>query len=800
MANKEIAFSLKVDGVDKTITSINDLDASIQSLEESLKSAQFGTQEFKQLQDQLVKARSAKEDLDKAFEGKGAEKQLQTIAGAADLVSGSFALASQATTLFGKESENLAKIEAKAQQAIAVVMSVRAIKDGLINTQLERRIILEKAAAAGTALLNGINKALNITLTANPIGLIVTALGLLVVGIAMAINPIKKFIAQFDFLNEAINTVLDTMRNVASFLTGGLIDDASTAKTRDNADKTIEALDDVGSAANKQIAESKRRLALMQAQGASEEQLLAQKKKINKEEVASKQEAINALLKLQKIDGELSDEQKKKLVELQEAVKDLNNDALVMQAEFEKKKSDDAKKAADDAAAKAKERAKEAADKAKERREKALQAQQEALQKIKDLENSFYLDSIKDQEKRAQEELRIQQEAADKSIQVQIDALDKKKNLTKEEKALRETLVAQQKALDEKQAQDTQKLLDEQAKARAEKEKQYQAELLNLKNEYTLASIENEVDRGKKELEIQLANQIAEINQRQLTEEQKAQLIEAVTKINADKVAEIEKTNAQNIADFKFSLVDEGFQKQLMTVELEKEAKLKQIEDLKLSEEEAAAARIQIEQQAADAKKAINDAVLNAQLSATANTLGAAAGLFGENTLAYKALKIAETSITTYQSATSAYASTVGIPVVGPVLAPIAAGVAVASGLANIAKIAGIQVPKPNAGGGGGAGGGGSQASKFATGGLVVGPGSGTSDSIPALLSAGESVINARSTEMFGGIISTINQMGGGSAIPGTEGQAPIIKTYVVASEMTSQQEADKRINDIARI
>ena len=798
MANKEIAFSLKVDGVDKTISSINDLDASIQSLEESLKSAQFGTQEFKQLQDQLVKARSAKEDLDKAFEGKGAEKQLQTIAGAADLVSGSFALASQATTLFGKESENLAKIEAKAQQAIAVVMSVRAIKDGLINTQLERRIILEKAAAAGTALLNGINKALNITLTANPIGLIVTALGLLVVGIAMAINPIKKFIAQFDFLNEAINTVLDTMRNVASFLTGGLIDDASTAKTRDNADKTIESLDDVGSAANKQIAESKRRLALMQAQGATEEQLLEQKKKINREEVASKQEAINALLKLQKIDGELSDEQKKKLVELQEAVKDLNNDARVAQAEFEKKKADDAKKAQEDAASKAKDAAKAAADKAKERREKALEAQKDALQKIKDLENSFYLDSIKDQEKRAQEELRIQQETADKSIQVQIDALDKKKNLTKEEKALRETLVAQQKALDEKQAQDTQKLLDEQAKARAEKEKEYQANLLALKDEYTLASIENEIDRGKKELEIQLANQIAEINQRQLTEEQKAQLIEAVTKINNEKVAAIEKENAQGIADFKFSLVEEGFQKQLMTVELEKEAKLKQIEDLKLSEEDAAAARVEIERQAADSKKAINDAVLNAQLSATAGTLSAAASLFGENTLAYKALKIAETSITTYQSATSAYASTVGIPVVGPVLAPIAAGVAVASGLASIAKIAGVQVPKPQVGGGGGGAAGGP--SKFAMGGLVVGPGSGTSDSIPAMLSAGESVINARSTEMFGGIISTINQMGGGSAIPGTEGQAPIIKTYVVASEMTSQQEADKRINDIARI
>jgi hypothetical protein len=67
------------------------------------------------------------------------------------------------------------------------------------------------------------------------------------------------------------------------------------------------------------------------------------------------------------------------------------------------------------------------------------------------------------------------------------------------------------------------------------------------------------------------------------------------------------------------------------------------------------------------------------------------------------------------------------------------------------------------------------------------------------MLSAGESVINARSTEMFGGILSTINQTGGGTAIP-NNGSSPVIKTYVVASDMTSQQEADRRINDIARI
>ena len=54
---------------------------------------------------------------------------------------------------------------------------------------------------------------------------------------------------------------------------------------------------------------------------------------------------------------------------------------------------------------------------------------------------------------------------------------------------------------------------------------------------------------------------------------------------------------------------------------------------------------------------------------------------------------------------------------------------------------------------------------KFATGGLVTGPGTGTSDSIPAMLSNGESVMTARTTSMFAPILSSFNQMGGGVPI-----------------------------------
>lgn len=56
------------------------------------------------------------------------------------------------------------------------------------------------------------------------------------------------------------------------------------------------------------------------------------------------------------------------------------------------------------------------------------------------------------------------------------------------------------------------------------------------------------------------------------------------------------------------------------------------------------------------------------------------------------------------------------------------------------------------------------KSAKFASGGYVSGPGTATSDSIPAMLSNGESVINARSTAMFGPLLSGLNQAGGGIA------------------------------------
>jgi hypothetical protein len=54
---------------------------------------------------------------------------------------------------------------------------------------------------------------------------------------------------------------------------------------------------------------------------------------------------------------------------------------------------------------------------------------------------------------------------------------------------------------------------------------------------------------------------------------------------------------------------------------------------------------------------------------------------------------------------------------------------------------------------------------KFATGGYIKGAGTSTSDSIPVRVSNGESIMNANTTAMFSGLLSSLNQLGGGVPI-----------------------------------
>lgn len=100
----------------------------------------------------------------------------------------------------------------------------------------------------------------------------------------------------------------------------------------------------------------------------------------------------------------------------------------------------------------------------------------------------------------------------------------------------------------------------------------------------------------------------------------------------------------------------------------------------------------QADKDAAEAKKAINEATINA----IAGTLGSLSQLAGKDAATGKALSAAQAIINTYTGATKALAQ-------GGIVGPIAAAGVIASGIASVRQIYATQLP-PTAGGGSGSG------------------------------------------------------------------------------------------------
>ena len=169
-------------------------------------------------------------------------------------------------------------------------------------------------------------------------------------------------------------------------------------------------------------------------------------------------------------------------------------------------------------------------------------------------------------------------------------------------------------------------------------------------------------------------------------------------------------------------------------------------------------------------KKALKNQEVNDALNTGAEVLDSIVGLVGEGSAVGKAAAVASATIQTYTSAQAAYASVVGTPFVGPALAPIAAGIAVAGGILNVKKILSTKTPGNKSSGGGGV------------------------PSAPAIPTFNPTAALAGAT----GAQTQDNQITLGNQQ--TSSGATVIKAYVVSSDMTGQQEADKKINDLARL
>ncbi len=407
----------------------------------------------------------------------------------------------------------------------------------------------------------------------------------------------------------------------------------------------------------------------------------------------------------------------------------------------------------------------------------------------------------KNYEDRRELELQIAETKAD-LIDKETELKNIRQDASKSEREIREEQRAEREA---------------ERKERLKIEEDFQNKLLSLQQANELKSIKDSNERAKRKIEIERQNALEEIKNAEFSEEQKRQLIEEINekydRREEERQAEVEakeeekrkkeqekrqqkieqERQAQEKIDellrqAELESTENQFERAREELEFQKQQQLKELNELGATEKEKqkirdkfSDKRKKLDEEEADFEIEMEKKVRDANLDIAAQAFGAISQLVGQKTKVGKAAAIAETTIDTYLSAQKAYTSQLipGDPT-SPVRGAIAAGIAVAGGIANVQKI--ISTPTPGAGGGGGAGGGagGSTPSQPSipsfspnTGSRALGEGTGIADT--------EAVEDIQDPEAA------------------NEETAPI-KTYVVANEVTNEQEATKKVEDAAKL
>ena len=378
----------------------------------------------------------------------------------------------------------------------------------------------------------------------------------------------------------------------------------------------------------------------------------------------------------------------------------------------------------------------------------------------------------------------LQKEAAAQAKKIQEDAIKLQgEQLDKfiQEQGVRAKTLEEQLKVAESIAKREIEIKDAELKAKVISETKYASEVLKINNDLGLLRAELAVSNFEKELESYIElNQSKIDNEKFLSEEvyneevsrleriaearrefeaqrlsegviSQTEYNEAIKQVNSDNQdsvneLEAERREAENVREAEDYLNKIEVAKLRAADEFEqKQIELDVSKRQEVANAEATGADVAIiNEKYAELQKQLDRSVRDANLDGLGNVLGGAKDFFGEKSQVGKVAAIGEATVNTYQAANLALA-TYPAP-----FGAISAGVAIASGLANVAKIQGTPI-------------------KFNDGGILKGD-SHANGGIPFLINGkagfeaegNESIINAKSTSMFAPLLSAINVAGGG--------------------------------------
>lgn len=653
----------------------------------------------------------------------------------------------------------------------------------------------QKAAATATNLTSAAMKLLKVALISTGIGAIVVALGSLVAWFSKTQKGVEMANKVMGALGATVDVLIDRFSKLGSALvnlfSGNFRQAANDVKSAFNgiadeiADETVQAwklADALNEIDKKEVMLSMSRAAnraeIENLKKAADDQTLSTEERIKAAERAAAMEKEDLKIQTELAEARLANtlgftEMNNQVRSLINQIKsgDVTADEVISQLGLSESTIDDLKEFRDQfnglqelmesSYTRQTEQQntlnsirKEASDAAKAASEKALAIKQKELTEVRKAEDEL-LKLVKDGREKQTQEISLQYDRQIEDLRIRLKT---ETDLTvNARKAINQQIVS----LEEQKKAELQKLSDEQLRLEIEQRQKVIATML-----------ESVKEGSEQEFQLKLQSLIEQRNA-ELAEEELSREMRMAIEAKYDKqINDLYDQREKDLAEKQAESLRLRMENELMELQQNGASELEVLQEqanqkLELlnsiyqqegeSEESFLNRKLQANQEYTDAKKALADKEVEIEQTKV-NALATLSGqisqileLAGENNrdalVLAKTLAIAEVAINQGVSIANAVRSAAqGSKTVWDLVANIATAVTtVVTTIASATKSI--------------------KSAKFASGGLVTGPGTGTSDSIPAQLSNGESVMTAKATSMFSPILSYFNQAGGGVPI-----------------------------------
>jgi len=619
-------------------------------------------------------------------------------------VAGGFGAIQGAMALFGAESDNVQKTLLKVQSAMAISQGLQAVGESIdsfkqLGAVIQNSTTLQKANNAATAAAAAVQRLFTGAVNETAVGFKVLKGAIAATGIGLILVALGAIVSYWDDITASINGVSSAQKQL----------NVDAEKNLESQEKKLTSLDNQTNQ--------------MKLQGKSEKEILQIKLKQTKETIAAAK--VNLLNAKATRDAQVAAAKRNREIVvgilnflttpirvLMTTIDNIGNALgknFGLVAAMEKTNLYIANMVFDPAeTAKEGDAAIEVAEDKLEKLESAAAGYQLQLRDINKKGNQANNKDADDQKRKELEGQAILNEANKKLKSQQEQELQTiAETYAEKRKKLAEAGIKDNGDLAKAEQAERTAVEEKYKKQELEKEQAFQAELNKIKLDLKLSGIKDEYEKSKLQIEENYKKQYEDIDKNEnYNQERKTALKVALqqketAELDALKLENDKKRAEQDIADLDKEITKAGadldLQKTLLDqkdILLEESFKRRLISEdaYKAGVEANAKARIEIDKAETAAK------IENAQKIAA--LLGGLSDVMGRETAAGKAFAVAQATIDTYLAAQKAYQSMAGIPVVGPSLGAIAAGVAVAGGIKNVKSIMAVKTP---AGSGGGA-------------------------------------------------------------------------------------------------